>query len=310
MKIHDLRKQTPKRSTTRPISAITKIVRHHSATTGGDFWAFWNGRWKGSGWKTGGYHEIILRDGSVQLCYDPTMATNGVLDHNSYTYHICVVGNGQFTEAQEKTFDVRAKLAMERFGLKAGDVVGHREIPGAATECPGINMNTVRARLVGAKVETPKTEIKNETVKTSKPKSSTSPYDLIRRYFPNVSVLQRQLIAVGENLSRFRDDGVPGDETLNAIKSFQRKERLTVDGIPGPKTQARLRSKIRYVRLLRLMNPRLRGNDVRLIQRVLGVTADGIFGPITQSAVREYQRKHRLKVDGIVGPQTWSHLFG
>src|SRR5690625_3462167 len=101
-KILDIRKETPKRSTRRKVNTIRKIVRHHSATTSGDFWAFWNGRWKGLGWQTGGYHEIILPDGTVQLCYDADMVVNGVGNHNSYTYHICLVGNGSFTEAQEQ----------------------------------------------------------------------------------------------------------------------------------------------------------------------------------------------------------------
>lgn len=37
--------------------------------------------------------------------------------------------------------------------------------------------------------------------------------------------------------------------------------------------------------------------------------ADGIFGPATEAAVRAYQRQAGLAVDGIVGPQTWAHLF-
>ena len=145
IKIQDIRHRTPKRSTTRNVSSIKTIVRHHSGTNNGDFDSFWNNRWKGLGWQTGGYAEIILRDGTVQLCYDPNMVTNGVLDHNSYTYHICVVGNGSFTEAQEKAFEERCKLAMSRFNITVENVKGHGEI--TPTECPGINMNMVRNRL-------------------------------------------------------------------------------------------------------------------------------------------------------------------
>lgn len=36
---------------------------------------------------------------------------------------------------------------------------------------------------------------------------------------------------------------------------------------------------------------------------------DGIFGAGTQSAVRAFQRKYNLDVDGIVGPQTWGKLL-
>ena len=35
---------------------------------------------------------------------------------------------------------------------------------------------------------------------------------------------------------------------------------------------------------------------------------DGIFGKETLAAVKAFQQDHRLKVDGIVGPQTWKAL--
>lgn len=35
---------------------------------------------------------------------------------------------------------------------------------------------------------------------------------------------------------------------------------------------------------------------------------DGYFGPMTESAVRDWQRKNGLAVDGIVGPNTWASL--
>ncbi|NMP59336.1 peptidoglycan recognition protein family protein [Enterococcus mundtii] len=132
----------------RNVSQVTKIARHHSATPTGDVWTFQN-HWNGTlGWGTGGYHEIILRDGTVQWCYFDNDVTNGVGGHNTPTYHICLVGNGSFTAEQEKAFEERAKAAMQRFGLSVNDVLGHNEFSGHASNiCPGINMNTVRERL-------------------------------------------------------------------------------------------------------------------------------------------------------------------
>lgn len=37
---------------------------------------------------------------------------------------------------------------------------------------------------------------------------------------------------------------------------------------------------------------------------------DGIFGPLTDAAVREYQEREGLEVDGIVGPITWGQIVG
>lgn len=148
-KIIDIRNKTPRTNGTRKLSAIKNIARHHSATTSGNwdsFWRHWNGK---LGWGTGGYHEIILPDGSVDLCYDPEEITNGVGGQNSHIYNICLVGNGSFTEAQERTFDERARYWMQQLGLSAKDVKGHNEFPKQSTNCPGTDMNIVRTRLAG-----------------------------------------------------------------------------------------------------------------------------------------------------------------
>lgn len=60
-------------------------------------------------------------------------------------------------------------------------------------------------------------------------------------------------------------------------------------------------------------NPVLRrgdkGDAVKELQKLLGgLEIDGSFGPATEAAVKIVQQACGIKVDGIVGPETWKHL--
>ena len=69
---------------------------------------------------------------------------------------------------------------------------------------------------------------------------------------------------------------------------------------------------------MRVLKYGSKGNDVKALQILLlgngcsigkwGV--DGSFGIATENAVKEYQRKKKLQVDGSAGPQTWGSLLG
>lgn len=71
-------------------------------------------------------------------------------------------------------------------------------------------------------------------------------------------------------------------------------------------------------RLLKKKLVRMRGDDVKAVQRLLinagypcgADGADGIFGNYTDLAVRACQTAHKLKVDGIVGKDTITALGG
>jgi peptidoglycan hydrolase-like protein with peptidoglycan-binding domain/GH25 family lysozyme M1 (1,4-beta-N-acetylmuramidase) len=52
------------------------------------------------------------------------------------------------------------------------------------------------------------------------------------------------------------------------------------------------------------------GAPVYLAQVRLGIEADGKFGPGTQAAVRSFQQRNGLPVDGTVGPAVWAKLGG
>lgn len=67
------------------------------------------------------------------------------------------------------------------------------------------------------------------------------------------------------------------------------------------------------------VNPTLRrgdsGEDVKRLQQQLkdlgyNIAVDGKFGSATEQAVKDFQSKHGLVSDGVVGPKTWEALDG
>lgn len=51
-----------------------------------------------------------------------------------------------------------------------------------------------------------------------------------------------------------------------------------------------------------------KGPSVKELQFYLKIRGDGDFGPKTEAAVRAFQQKKGLTVDGLVGPATWKAL--
>ncbi|NIK11205.1 peptidoglycan recognition protein family protein [Alkalibacillus almallahensis] len=297
--MQDLRGKTMGGHSKRSLNQVNFIVRHHSATQSGDVFKF-EDYWKSKGWQTGGYHEVILRDGDFQLNYDENVITNGVGGHNTESYHICLVGNGDFTEAQEQTFKERAKRAMDVFELSVNDVIGHNEFSSANTSCPGINMDDVRADLKGSS-------------------NQSSDNDLLRKGDDGKEVkqLQQELLDAGEELPQYGADGHFGDETEKAVKSLQRKASITIDGIVGPNTRDALNNQPSSNHNLPngIYREGNRSGAVKKIQEALNAAnfkvgpVDGIYGPKTKDAVERFQKVYLpYEVDGIYGPNTKDKL--
>jgi len=61
-------------------------------------------------------------------------------------------------------------------------------------------------------------------------------------------------------------------------------------------------------RTLKPTTPPMTGSDVKYAQGKVGATADGIYGPHSVAAVKTWQSRHHLAVDGLVGPATWASM--
>jgi peptidoglycan hydrolase-like protein with peptidoglycan-binding domain len=130
---------------------------------------------------------------------------------------------------------------------------------------------------------------------------------------PQIAGLQVALRAYGFYLGPI--DGISGRGTADAIRAFQRSSRLRVDGIPGKSTRRALGRLGRPFYGERTLRRGRVGWDVSVLQFLLarhgiGRVIDGYFGPETAAAVRRFQRRSDLAVDGIAGPQTLAALEG
>ncbi|WP_317312462.1 peptidoglycan-binding protein [Clostridium thermobutyricum] len=140
----------------------------------------------------------------------------------------------------------------------------------------------------------------------------------------DIKTIQFALDAFGYEL---QTDGLGGPNTLEAVKVFQESKGLTADGYVGPATESALG--------ISLYNGNsgsgstASGNDnfplkvgsagpyVKCLEYGLHIancypsnSYDGIFGPQVEAAVRQFQTRAGIGVDGIVGPQTWGALKG
>src|SRR5215203_2966553 len=101
-----------------------------------------------------------------------------------------------------------------------------------------------------------------------------------------------------------------GPKTRDAVKSFQQGKGLTPDGVVGPITWQALPADPNTPRLTRGSTGCLRltkgFEGVRCSKHADRPWTNRLnFGQRTESAVRAYQTRQGISVDGVVGDQTW-----
>lgn len=247
-------------------------------------------RWHlNNGWSGAGYHFLVKKDGKVYRLRPEDKVGAHAYGSNYNSIGICFEGNymeEDMPEAQKEAGQELVAYLKNKYNITT--VQKHKDV--CATSCPGDKFPFD---------EIANSEASNEII--SQPHKNENK--------GNVAIIQAILndkyglsIAV---------DNIYGNETKKAlVKGLQTelnkqyRRGLAVDGIFGTNT---------YNACINVRKG-AEGNITYLIQAMLvchsfDVDADGIFGPATESAVRDFQSRNGLSVDGIVGKNTFNKLF-
>ena len=142
--IKDITDQLPKHKTLRydlrPLKSITHLAIHHSAAPANVAPSSIAAYHVSQDWPGIGYHFLVEADGTIyQVNRLETIAYN-VYNNNHYLVGICTAGNFNDvipTPLQIQRLGELVAWLMQELNIPIERVLGHKEFPKTATECPG-----------------------------------------------------------------------------------------------------------------------------------------------------------------------------
>ena len=127
---------------------------------------------------------------------------------------------------------------------------------------------------------------------------------------PEVAKIQARLMELG-----YMDNDVPtekfGSITKEAVELFQRSHGLTIDGCVGQQTYDLLMSAQakKYMVSIGVSGTDVEQLQSRLVELDYMKKTTGYFGEETEAAIKDFQERNRLTVDGKVGEETREMLY-
>ncbi len=267
------------------------IVLHHAEASSCNVYDVdsWH---KQQGWAGIGYHYFVEKDGSIYTGRPENAIGAHCINYNTHSIGICAEGNymtDSMPQAQKQALIELGQYIKNKYGISR--VGGHKEY--YATDCPGTNypLEEIKTAIIaGQTIGTPV---------VSSPISQTPHAD------NNVKTIQAQLNTLLKK--GLTVDGISGLVTTAAIKQFQGAMGLVQDGIGGPVTAGAV-GQI-YARPTDGVPYPHYEYATRYIQFRVGGSIDGMFGNNTKINVQNWQAKHGLVADGVVGAGTWKKLL-
>lgn len=265
------------------------------------------------GWGDSGQQFTVSRGGVVMEARHGSLAAanggktfiEGIHAPGSNRTGIGIENEGLYTSqlppaAQRSALVKLVAWLCQQYQIPVSHIIGHRDSEGSKTACPGDLFHNDLPRL---RSEVSKVLGGSPTPPPPPPPSDSWP--VIKRGSTGNAVRVAQHLLRHHRAGTVAVDGSFGPATQTAVVAFQRAQRLSPDGVVGPLTWPRLAVTARYG---------VTGDLARAVQFALNtagaaIAVDGSFGPATLAAVRAYQTREKLQVDGVVGPLTWRSLL-
>lgn len=138
-----------------------------------------------------------------------------ITNNNSIGIEICVNSDGVFSKAYENCIEL-VKILMKQTNIPLDRVVRHYDASGK--NCP---RNIIKYNMWG--------ELKSKIGG-----NNMADVQEAKKFLGNrTKELQEKLVKVGYDIGKNGADGIFGQDTLNALKSYQKNNGLTPDGLAG-----------------------------------------------------------------------------
>jgi len=128
-----------------PLNKISKIVIHHSHNDNHTLESIKKLHVEKNCWEGIGYHWIIFQDGKLQPARSEKFQGAHVKGHNEDSIGICL--NGNLDEHPPTSEQMKTLIQfLKQKNISPENILGHNELSGTSTTCPGkfMNMNEIR----------------------------------------------------------------------------------------------------------------------------------------------------------------------
>lgn len=320
---------------------IKYLVLHYTANKGDtaeNNAKYFNRNLKAEGKSVASAHYFVSDKQIFQVVEDEDTAyavgggtSYGALNSNSLSIEMCCWIDGTVSETTEENALELAKYLMNKHGISIENVIRHYDCNSIRKVCPNWSDNNwqrwwnFKAKLEGKEIENIIVESKPIENKPQADKISIGRQVIGSR----CKEVQTQLMYLGYDLGKWKNNGVYGECTAKAIESFQRDFGLEIDSYCGNATTAKLNevynAKIqannrRESKLLEKVKYKQvcigkSGTHVCLLQAILtelGYNVKGIDGHCGNgltNAIKAYQKNNGLSVDGSCYVEMWTHIL-